>query len=215
MTTDTGRSDADTGAEDDEDQDDAGTEGDNDEEDEAPATVSKAEFDRVVAQRQKLKADLRKLRDGNGAADEEDDDDLPAAGRRKATVDPKAGAKAARALAAADQKAAGYKTAAITQAARGAFIAAGAKLPDEPEGRRAALAKLSKLLDTSEIDIVDGDVDGLEDQVAEIKRDFPSLFTETKGSGKRVPKVNGKNGGTGGAVKKSSAELLAEQIHGG
>jgi hypothetical protein len=204
MAEDTGRQDDDTGATDDEEDDDTGTETKTTE----PEMVTRDELNRVIAQRDRAKARARKLEEPKGG--ESDEDDVPTKTKTN-PADARAAAKTARELAAADQKLATYKTAAVTASARGAFITAGAKLPAEPEGRKAALAKLTRLIDTSELDFDGGEIDGLDDQVAEIKRDFPDLFTDT--AKKRTARIKGSDGGRNGKGK-SSAERLTEQLFG-
>jgi hypothetical protein len=76
------------------------------------------------------------------------------------------------------------------------------------------------LLDLEKVDVVDGELIGLEDQIDEIKEEFPNLFAPAGGGGTRAPNVNG--GAGNGRTKdkqdrqapKGFAQILAEQVTG-
>jgi hypothetical protein len=85
------------------------------------------------------------------------------------------------------------------------------------------ISKLVRLLDLKIVEIGDdGEISGLEDQIEELKEEFPNLFTaSTNGTTTRVPNVNGGSGNgrtkdrDGGDQKpKGFAQLLAEQVTG-
>jgi hypothetical protein len=80
--------------------------------------------------------------------------------------------------------------------------------------------RLVRLLDLEKVDVVDGELIGLEDQIDEIKEEFPNLFAPAGGGGTRAPNVNG--GAGNGRTKdkqdrqapKGFAQILAEQVTG-
>jgi hypothetical protein len=81
--------------------------------------------------------------------------------------------------------------------------------------------RLVRLLDLDKIDLdAEGEVIGLDDQVDELKTEFPNLFAPANGSGTRAPNVNG--GAGNGRTKdkqdrqepKGFAQLLADQVMG-
>lgn len=99
-----------------------------------------------------------------------------------------------------------YRPALVKQAARAALLEAGLVDPT-PE----RLKKVLRLIDTQGVDIDDdGEVAGLEDQVEELKTDYPEFFTAPEG--RRVARVNGAGRKAAGAKPKTSAELLAAQM---
>lgn len=118
---------------------------------------------------------------------------------------------AADATAAAEAR---YKPIVVKAAARAAFAEAGLVLPAGKTD--TAMARAIRLLDLDDIDLKDdGSADGLAEQVAEIKAEFPELFAQ-KAAGRPVAKVDGADKGTGSNGKpKSSADLLASLITGG
>lgn len=75
----------------------------------------------------------------------------------------------------------------IKFAARGALASAGVD--------SAKLNKALRLLDTDDLDLnEDDEVEGLEDQIEELKEEFPELFApkhDAASHGRRVPRVNG------------------------
>lgn len=114
--------------------------------------------------------------------------------------------KAAREAAEAAEKR--YKPVAVAAAARAAFLEAGLQ-GSTPE----RVAKLVRMLDLDALDIdASGDVTGLADQVAAVKKDYPELFTPTE---KRPPRVSGSDRPpAGNGQAKRSADLLAAQALG-
>ncbi len=115
-----------------------------------------------------------------------------------------ANTKAARE--AAEAASAKFKPVAVKASARSAFLEAG--LADA-----AGVAKLIKLLDMDAIEIDDeGDITGLDDQIASVKQDFPSLFTKERAP--RTPRVDAAGKPIGQAKPKTSGELHAARIMG-
>lgn len=103
-----------------------------------------------------------------------------------------------------------WKPLVVRTAARSAFVEAGLVLPKD--GADEALARVVRLLDLDDIDVTeDGQVDGLAEQVDEIKRDFPELFASARRPAARVD-AGGKPAAP--VAPKSSAELLAAQLLG-
>jgi hypothetical protein len=114
--------------------------------------------------------------------------------------------KAAREQAEAAEKR--YKPVAVRSAAKAAFLEAGLQ-----GGTPERIAKLVRMLDLDAIDVdADGDVTGLDAQVAAVKAEIPELFTVQD---KKPPKVTvGDKAGTTGKPKRSS-DLLAARVLGG
>lgn len=80
-----------------------------------------------------------------------------------------------------------YKRSAVAAAARAELKDAGFT------GSKEQAAKLSKLLDLDDLDVDDdGEVDGLEDAVADLKEQFPALFAGEKAADEKpkTPKVD-------------------------
>lgn len=75
-----------------------------------------------------------------------------------------------------------YKPLAVSALAKAAFLEAGAQ--------SSKVARLSKLLDSSAVEIDGDNVSGLDDQIASIKTDFPELFQPTGTSPVVVPRVD-------------------------
>jgi len=82
--------------------------------------------------------------------------------------------------------------------------------------------KLVRLLDLDKVELSDdGELSGLEDQIAELREEFPNLFAAATG-GTRVPNVNGGSGSRTGRSKdkddqqtpKGFAQILADQLTG-
>ena len=108
----------------------------------------------------------------------------------------------ADAVTAADAK---YKPMVVRAHARAAFAEAGLVIPKDKAD--SALARAFRLLDLDDIDIdADGNVAGLEEQIADLRGDFPDLFTARNA---RPPKVDGANRETGSAQKQTSADKIA------
>jgi len=172
-------------------EDDNDEEGDGDEAAEwTPPT--KEEWDRQQAALTKANAEAKKRRLAQRKKVEKDGDGEDAA--EKATAE-------------AEQK---YKARTIKFAARGALASAGVD--------QSKLNKAIRLLDLDDLDLSDDDeVDGLDDQIEELKEEFPELFApkedRTNGHGRRIPRVNG--AGRQAAPKaKTSADLLAAALSG-
>lgn len=114
--------------------------------------------------------------------------------------------KAAREQAEAAEKR--YKPVAVRSAAKSAFLEAGLQTVT-PE----RVAKLVRMLDLDSITVDDdGDVVGLDEQVASIKADYPELFTPAE---KRLPRLStGNRPGVDKSVKRT-ADLIAARALGG
>lgn len=116
--------------------------------------------------------------------------------------------KDAAATEAAQAAEAKYKPIVVKTAARGALAEAGLILPKGKE--QAAIGKALKLLDMDEIDLTDdGDVEGLEEQIDELKGLYPELFAR-----KGTRRVDGADRGTSPAKGQSSADALAGLLTG-
>lgn len=103
-----------------------------------------------------------------------------------------------------------WKPLVVRSAARSAFVEAGLVLPKD--GTDAAMARVVRLLDLDDLDVADdGQVDGLREQVEEIRRDFPELFATAR---PRPSKVDAADRPSAGVAPKSSADLLAAAING-
>lgn len=101
-----------------------------------------------------------------------------------------------------------YKGVVVRQAARAAFAEAGLVLPKGRED--SALKKALKLLDVDDIDITaDGDVDGLAEQIEDIKADYPELFARPRAS-----RIDAAPRGKPPVQEKSTAEWLAAALTG-
>lgn len=123
---------------------------------------------------------------------------------QKATED--ADGKAAReATEAAERR---YKPIAVRSSARAAFLEAGLA-----DARPERVSKLMRMLDMDAIDIDDdGEVTGLDDQVATIKADYPELFAKAKTP---VPRIDGSNRNAGnGQSPKTTGEKIAAMVLG-
>jgi hypothetical protein len=111
--------------------------------------------------------------------------------------------KAAREAAEAAEKR--FKPVAVRSAAKAAFLEAGLQ-----PGK--SIAPLVRMLDLDALDVDDdGDVIGLNEQVAAIKADYPELFTPTE---KKPPRLNGadKPGSNGRTL--TTGEKIAAQVLG-
>lgn len=127
-----------------------------------------------------------------------------------ASQDAKAGADAiAQAETAAAEK---YKPLIIRAHARGVFAEAGLSLP---EGRSdEVFARAVRLLDMDALTVGDdGVVEGLREQVEEIRADFPELFTTARNRATGAPKVQAAEK-TPAPVKKSLDQMLVERLRG-
>lgn len=106
-----------------------------------------------------------------------------------------------------------FKPLLVNQAAKAAFVSAGLKLP---EGREDSVMKrVLKQLDMEDLELdEDGEVDGLDDQIADIKADFPELFEAPKRR-RTGRQIDGAERGKGAGQDEDSASLLTKQMRGG
>lgn len=97
-----------------------------------------------------------------------------------------------------------YKPVVIKTAARAAFAEAGMKAE--------RMDRAFRLLDLDDLDVKeDGSVDGLDDQIAELKEDFPEFFPR-----RRTQSIDGGDKSDDGVRKtKTSADKLASLLNGG
>jgi hypothetical protein len=105
-----------------------------------------------------------------------------------------------------------WKPMVVRQAATSALSEAGLVLPDDPDDRRRALKRALRLLDLGDVEVDDdGDVDGLDDAIADLKDDMPELFTRKRASGK----INGADRRERGEGKvKTASEIQAQGLLG-
>jgi hypothetical protein len=99
-----------------------------------------------------------------------------------------------------------YKRSAVAAAARAELKDAGFT------GTKEQAAKLSKLLDLDDLDVSDdGEIDGLEDAVSDLKEQFPALFAAAAEVKPKTPKVEvgPKNAGRGSIA--TSVDKVAEE----
>jgi hypothetical protein len=175
---DSGADDEGLGDDGDDESDDDGDEG----EDDSWEPPTKAEFEAMQAKLKKANAEAKRHRlaaKQTGA---------------KAETDVEKAVEAAR-----GEVEAKYKPLVVRTAAKAALAEAG--LIGKPD-------RLLKLLDMDAIDIDDeGDIDGLEDQIKELRADYPDLFQKRT----RAGRVNGADRqGSSGERKLSSAERIAQ-----
>lgn len=142
--------------------------------------------------------------------------------KTKATPAKKAAAAAADEDDTADKTDTVAHARAVRQAARAGLREAGFT------GTKERLVKLLRLIDTDDVEFDDEDeADGLDDQIEDLKSDFPELFKsadederDTRGSGtgtarKRVPAGVNANAGRSnrsGTVKTASEQLAAQML---
>lgn len=113
--------------------------------------------------------------------------------------------KAAREQAEAAEKK--YKPIAVRAAAKAAFLEAGLQ-----GGTPDRVSRVVRMLDLDSIEIDDsGDVTGLVDQVAAIKKDYPELFSPAD---KRPPRVTGADKPPANGRSQRSSDLIAAQVLG-
>ena len=109
------------------------------------------------------------------------------------------------------------ETTAIRSAGHAAFRDAGFEGTGEASKDRQALNRLVQLIDTSELQLNErtGEVDGLDDQVAEIKDQFPGLFKQSQGRGRRGPVPRVTRGGRESPEKRDTADqILVKRLTG-
>ena len=150
---------------------------------------TQAEWEGLRSTLRKVRKELREARRGGGKPDAEVDTDAVVA---KARED-------------ADGV---WKPRVVKMAARSAFVEAGLVLPKGREDQ--TMSRALKLLNMDEVDVTeDGDVDGLSEQIAEVRADFPELFA------RRAPRnVDASDRGAAGGKPKSSAQLLVDAAFG-
>lgn len=103
-----------------------------------------------------------------------------------------------------------YKPIVVGAAARAAFATAG--LVSEKGKEAVALKRVMKMLDMDDIELTeDGEVEGLEEQIEQIKSEMPHLFAR-KG-GRRVEGSD--RGGSRGGKGDDFADKLVQQLQGG
>lgn len=113
-------------------------------------------------------------------------------------------------VAEADQRAEGkWKPLLVTASARGLFAEAGLSLP---EGRaEEVLGRAMRLLDVDALTVADGGhIEGLKDQIEEIRRDFPELFRGSAGR-TAAPRIQAADR-QAAVTPKSHAEQLAARL---
>jgi hypothetical protein len=101
-----------------------------------------------------------------------------------------------------------YKRSAVAAAARAELKDAGFT------GTKEQAAKLSKLLDLDDLDVDDdGEVEGLEDAVADLKEQFPALFAGEKAADEKpkAPKVDASRKPVLGSVATSKDPIAEER----
>lgn len=113
--------------------------------------------------------------------------------------------KAAREAADAAEKR--FKPVAVRSAAKAAFLEAGLQ-GSTPE----RIARVIRMLDLDALDVdEDGDVTGLTEQVAAIRKDYPELFTPTE---KRPPRLNTGDRPPSNGKALTTGEKIAAQVLG-
>lgn len=103
-----------------------------------------------------------------------------------------------------------YKRSAVAAAARAELKDAGFS------GSKEQAAKLSRLLDLEDLDVdEDGEIEGLEDAVADLKEQFPALFAEAKATDEkpRAPKLDSAPKPTTGSIKTSTDKVAEERYN--
>lgn len=182
---------------DDDGDDDADEDGDDaDEGDDAPQSPTKPDGTPYTQQDiDNLREALRKERRANRASKKgkKDDADEPDADELRAEVENEVGGK--------------WKAATVRTAARSALTAAG--LMGKPD-------RLLRLLDLDDIEIDfdddgDLDIDGLDEQIADLKKDYPHLFQKKKG---KLDAAAGRDDRGSDGKRKSASEIQAEQLLG-
>lgn len=104
-----------------------------------------------------------------------------------------------------------WKPTVVRTAARAAFAEAGLVVP---KGKaESTIKRVLRMLDMDDIEInEDGDVEGLDEQIEEIKADCPELFRVEER--RRTTRLDASNRGGGGGRKQSSSDLIAAQLLG-
>lgn len=112
------------------------------------------------------------------------------------------------------------REATIRTTARAELRAAGLSLPSDPEESKAVIARAVRLLDLDDVSVEDGEVVGLDDAIADLKRMLPGMFKAGSPNGnggrRKAPNPGNTGGGKGGAGKpKTATEQQAALIFGG
>lgn len=106
----------------------------------------------------------------------------------------------------------------VREAAVTSLVAAGVSLPDDPKKRTKAVAKLVKLLDLDEVTVDGDDIEGLDEQVEQMAKDYPALFTAASSSegGKKPPRrrVGGAPNGADPGETKDPLRAMAKAYFG-
>lgn len=172
----------------------AGAEGNVDDDEWVPPT--REAFEGMQEALRKARRDARAAKRGKPAASKDGDAADPA--KVQADAESAAAAK--------------YRPIVVKTAARAAFASAGLVLPDGKAD--AVMSRALRLLDLDDLEISDdGEVEGLDEQIQEIKSDFPEMFGA--GQVRRPRRIDaGGRDGSGNGSKKSSAELIAAQLTG-
>lgn len=142
---------------------------------------------------------------------EEDDDDDTSTKKPATKRQPKIDADAIR-REAEEAALAKAKPGLVRSTAKDVLRDAGLLLPEKGDGS-SAYARAFRLLDLESIDVdEDGTVSGVEDQVKQVKRDYPELFA--KRGGTRVNAGAGSSSDGGGKPTSGSADKLAAMLLG-
>lgn len=112
------------------------------------------------------------------------------------------------------------QVAAITTSARAELRAAGLALPKDSDEAKETIARAVRLLNLDDVTLEDGEVVGLDDAIADLKRLLPGMFkagVPANGNGRRpAPNPGNTGGGKGGSGKaKTATEQQAAAIFGG
>lgn len=112
----------------------------------------------------------------------------------------------------------------IQTAAGTALLTSGLTLPKEKKARSRAFTKAFRLLDLDELEIEDdGEVDGLDEAIEELKQEFPALFgaaeeEDEEASGSTEKKVRrghtGRDGANESVASKDPLDILAKNLFG-
>jgi hypothetical protein len=111
-----------------------------------------------------------------------------------------------------------YKPVAVRNAAKAGFMEAGLNDLSAPR-----MTKLLRLLDLDDIEVdEDGEIKGLDDQIDQIKDEWPELFRKPEAesdSGKQTPRIRAPKGDAAGkngqpAKPKTTGELYAQRVLG-
>ena len=144
---------------------------------------TKAEYTKLQRQAKRAASDLEKLKKSPKAEVNEDDVD-----------------KAKQAV--RDEESAKYKARIVKSEAKGKLLAAGAE---------GDVTRLIKMIDLDDVEVDDdGEIDGLDDQIDELKEGFPQLFAT---GGKKTPKADPRTrDGAADRTPPKKAESSAEKI---